>query len=178
MFRRSRRSVGGGDLDPADFVEAVLTLWEAYLETGDARLLLAAPGHPRRVRVLAESCILQRMAYEATGNPAMLAEAIGMGRAALAQTPASDPTYPGVLSSLGNALQDEFERSSDPAALTEAAECYRAALRQLTPRHPELPGMLTNLANTLLRRAQHSGDDSSLDEAIGACRRARSDPAG
>lgn len=184
MFRRSRRSKRGEDPDPADVVEAFLTLREAYLETGNPRLLLAAPefarravllcppGHPRRVLVLAEACILLRMAYEATRNPPLLAEAIRTGRAALTQTPASDPVYPGVLSSLGNALQDEFERSKDPAALTEAAECYRTALRGLPPGHPELPGMLTNLANTLLRRAQHSDDDGSLDEAIAAYRRA------
>jgi CHAT domain len=184
MFRRSRRPGRGGDPDPADVVQAFLALREAYLETGDPNLLLAAPefaryavllcppGHPRRVRVLAEACILLRMAYEATGNPPLLAEAIRTGRLALAQTPASDPAYPGVLSSLGNALQDEFERAKDPAALTEAAECYRTALRRLPPSHPELPGMLTNLANTLLRRAQHSGDNGSLDEAIAAYRRA------
>ncbi len=184
MFRRSRRSDYGGDRDPVDVVQAFLTLREAYRETGDARLLLAAPqfarlamsscppGHPRRVLVLAEACMLLRMAFEATANPSLLAEAIQTGRAAVAQTPASDPGYPGLLSSLGNALQDEFDRAEDPAALTEAAECYRTALRQLPPGHPELPGMLTNLANTLLRRAQHSGDDGVLDEAIAAYRRA------
>jgi tetratricopeptide (TPR) repeat protein len=190
MFRRARKSGRGGDPDPAEMVEAFLTLRQAYLQTGDSRLLLAAPefaklavfscppGHPSRVRVLAEACIVLRMVHEATGNPSLLAEAIAAGRLALAQTPASDPAYPEVLSSLGNALQDEFERSKDSAALTEAAECYRTALRRLSPRHPELPGMLTNLANTLQRRAQHAydggagGDDGSLDEAIAVYRRA------
>ena len=103
MFRRSRGSGRGGNPDPAEMVKVFLTLRQAYLETGDPRLLLAAPefaklavvscppGHPSRVRVLAEACIVLRMAHEATGNPSLLAEAIAAGRLALAQTPASDP---------------------------------------------------------------------------------------
>jgi hypothetical protein len=96
MLRRSRKSGGGGNPDPAELVEAFLTLRQAYLDTGDTRILIAAPefaklavfhcplGHPAHVRVLAEACIVLRMAHEATGNPSLLAEAIAAGRLALA----------------------------------------------------------------------------------------------
>jgi Tfp pilus assembly protein PilF len=170
-------------VDLGDLRRTVHRMRTAYLETGDPEILrlaietgrlavsALAPSDPGRVDALATLGSLQRLAFERDDDPRHLAEAIETGRAAIAR-PSSDPAYPGALSNLGNALQEQFRLDANPALLEEAAGLYQTAIDLVPPDHPELPGLLSNLGNARLTRAVHQGDQGLLDEAILAGRAA------
>jgi len=133
-------------------------------------------GHPPdRVRGLQERhdrpCVGANDDRRVESRAAEHGHARGHAAAVAAGSP-SDPGYPPALSSLGNALQEQYGLDSDPARLEEAARLYRTAIELLPPGHPELPGLLSNLGNTLLTQANHSRDAALLDEAILAGRAA------
>jgi len=181
MFQR-RRNRGPG-VNPLDLAQSAHRMRAAYLETGDPEILRLAieagrlatsslaPSEPGRVDALATLGSLQRLAFERDNDPRHLAEAIEIGRAAIAGL-SSAPAYPGALSNLGNALQEQFRLDANPALLEEAAGLYQTAIELVPPDDPELPGLLSNLGNARLTQAVHQGDQGLLDEAILAGRAA------
>src|SRR5262249_9691980 len=84
--------------------------------------------------------------------------------------PPDDPGYPQALSSLGNALQEEFGRTRDAAALSEALGMYREALRILPGGHREVPAMLSSISGVLMTQGMQSEDAGLLDESVQAGR--------
>jgi hypothetical protein len=68
-----------------------------------------------------------------------------VGRAAVAAGSPSDPGYPPALSSLGNAMQEQFNLDNDPARLEQAARLYRTAIEptSVRGRPPSKPGRRT-----------------------------------
>jgi hypothetical protein len=123
-----------------------------------------------RAVALGIRCMLLRMAYERDRDPAKLSDAIQAGRVAVDIFPPNDPGYPQALSSLGNALQEEFGRTRDTAALSEALGMYREALRLLPDGSSEAAGMLSSISAVLMTQGMQSEDPGLLDEAVQAGR--------
>ncbi|WP_179120152.1 CHAT domain-containing protein [Streptomyces tsukubensis] len=108
--------------------------------------------------------------FERTGRPAVLDEAITLGRAALRAAPEDHPYRALVLSNLSLALESRFRRTGDLTALNEDIELIRTAVRTTPDNDPHQAALLYNLGNSLWLRFDRTGDVAHLDEAIGAYR--------
>lgn len=110
--------------------------------------------------------------FERTQDPAVLDEAIELGRDALRAVPETHPYKSFVLSNLSLALEARFLRTMDLTTLDEATELIRAAIRTTPDDDLHRPSLLYNLGNSLWRRFHRTGGLKDLDEAVGVYRAA------
>lgn len=107
-----------------------------------------------------------RTLSDATGDAALLDEAVEAGRAAVAAIAPDSPARAGVLSNLGLALHTRFETTGATEALREAVDVERAAAAALSPDHPDRAAVLSNLGIGLRGLFQRTGDVDVLEEAV------------
>lgn len=99
-----------------------------------------------------------------TADSGTLDEALRVLRGALAAAKGSASEV-SALTSLGNALLDQYEFENSSGPLREAASCFEAA-RGLVDRPSEHAARLdSNLGNTLLACFRETGDEAALDRA-------------
>ncbi|MET7764078.1 CHAT domain-containing protein [Streptomyces sp. NPDC005393] len=173
-------------IDPTDPLASADGLRLAYARSGDPQLLelaldmcrlavqtYRAYANPaRHALALSTLGVLLRMRHERDRSPEPLAEAVEVGRAAVAASSREDPEYARHLSGLANSLQEMFEQTGDLAVIDEAIALYRTCLSVVPAAHPEHTSVQTDFGNCLLCRARHSPDPAVLDEAILAGRAA------
>jgi len=110
------------------------------------------------------------------GDNAVLAQAIAVCRAALAEIPrdAMPLTWAATQNNLGNALGILGERESGPARLEEAVTAYREALQEYTRERVSLQWATTqnNLGNALWALGERESGTARLEEAVTAYREA------
>jgi CHAT domain len=129
----------------------------------------AAPGDPERLNYLGIALSDQ---FERTGDPDALAEALTVGRAAVAATSPGDPDRPNYLATFAAIALDFFNQTSDPEVLAEGVSAARAAVAASSPQDPGRASHLTNLAGALQIAFEQTGDLETLTEAVGASRAA------
>ncbi|MET7935772.1 CHAT domain-containing protein [Streptomyces sp. NPDC005322] len=173
-------------IDPTDPLASADGLRLAYARSRDPQLLelaldmgrlavqtyRAQAGPARHALALSTLGVLLRMRHERDRSPEPLAEAVKVGRAAVAVSSRENPEYARHLSGLAGSLRELFEQTGDLAVIDEAIALYRTCLIVVPAAHPEHAAMQTDLGSCLLRRALHEPDAAVLDEAVLAGRAA------
>ena len=109
-------------------------------------------------------------AYQRTGQPGPLEQAITLFRAALVATPADHRNRARPLSNLGVALLALFERTGELSVLTEAVQAGRDAVAAFPRNHPERAAVMNNLGIALRILSERTGNQTALGEAVQAGR--------
>jgi tetratricopeptide (TPR) repeat protein len=128
--------------EPAVLDQAIGTLRHA------AELL--PDGDSNKVAATASLCAALVERYQVTGDVAPLEEAADVGRRGLRGLPEIDRNFPGLLDTVGGAVQKLAERAGDDSSAVEAVALRRRSLDLLAPGHPQRAAVLNNLAATLV----------------------------
>lgn len=148
------RRLGGGLLVRYERIGCFNDLDDATADLRTAVSLTAAADSARLPECLTKLGDVLRARYARFADPADLAEAIDVGRRALASTPPGDPALGERRTDLCLALRRQFERTSDPADLDEAIELGRAAVDMTPTGDSDLPRRRTALRLALALRAE------------------------
>lgn len=155
------------------------SLADLGVHTGDAALLreavaaartaVAAADEARRARCLHRlSCCLRSLAETVPEGATAAAEAVAVGREAVAADP-EEREFP---NELGRALLGHFEHTGDVSTLTEAADVARSAVAATPGGTPEHAGRASNLVFTLIHLHDAVAGSDVLGEAIAVGRTA------
>jgi len=111
--------------------------------------------------------------HELTRDPAVLAEAVSEGRAALEVTPSDSVELPSVVRALVRALGSGRVTADRSAVLQEAVDLVRDCIGRIAPSHPEADALVGDLAaleadhaDAQLLRYVETPDDAALDRII------------
>ncbi len=126
----------------------------------------ALNGHDDEVMALSNLSVAARQLFELTGDVAMLREAVGAGRSAVATMPPADPRSAVCLTNLGSALRSLFEQTDDMALLLEAVQAGRDAVAAAPEEHFAHGAALSNLAMILRGLFERTGEVAVLEEAV------------
>jgi len=130
------------------------------------KLIIDHTNHPARAMCLSNLCRNLVELYRRTGDPAVLAEAVQVGRDSAAAIPAGHPQRVGCLTNLGAALRWMFEETDDLAILAEAVQAGRDSVAAVPADHPDRAAGLQNLGRTLVMQHHRTGDLAVLAEAV------------
>ncbi|MGG2460333.1 CHAT domain-containing protein [Streptomyces sp. RGM 3693] len=138
------------------------------------------PRHiPDRVRTLRLIAVTLQMSYRATGDAAILAEAVRLGRELLLLIPAGGARWADAVANHARVVGDHYRHTSNRRDIDEAVDYGREALRHTPPDSEWLPSRLDEFSLHLALRYDVSGAPADLNAAIDASRGAvRAAPTG
>ncbi|MEV4758491.1 hypothetical protein AB0J86_25765 [Micromonospora sp. NPDC049559] len=185
LVRYARELVADADEEqrPARLSDLALSLMHLYdavgapealaegVRTSRSAVAAAAPGYPRRHRLLANLNLLLRREAAASGEVAPLDEAVSVTEQALAEVDEADPDRPSMHGELAAVLLHRYELSRRAADLHSAIAHAGAAVAGAATAG-ERAEQVAVLAMALVHRAFATGDPATLDEAIARCREA------
>ncbi|MEV4121647.1 CHAT domain-containing protein [Micromonospora sp. NPDC049645] len=111
--------------------------------------------------------------FEATGDLALLDDAVAAATACLEATRPDDPHLAGRCSNLAATLATRYDNTGASGDLERAVEQFWAAVD--IAEGPERSGYLSNLGGALLLRHRRTGDSVSLNQAVQCGRQALSE---
>ncbi|WP_436532770.1 CHAT domain-containing protein [Actinoplanes sp. HUAS TT8] len=129
-------------------------------------IALAAPGHPRRARHLANLAVTHTVAFDADGDPAHLDAALAAGEEATRLPDVTPQDRAAIHGGLCNTLRARFRYTGNSADLDRAVGYGEAAVSALAPGHPGRAGALANLGLARHVRAVRRNAPDDLDTAI------------
>jgi Tfp pilus assembly protein PilF len=129
------------------------------------RTAAAAADGPQAAIVRNNAGGTYRALWAATGDPAVLDEALGAYRAALEAMPTTSPERAAVLANLSMGLVNRHAATGDPANLDEAVTATRQAVELPAA---DRPGRLLTLANALATRGDSEAGAAYREAATGA----------
>ncbi|MDF2258350.1 CHAT domain-containing protein [Streptantibioticus ferralitis] len=106
------------------------------------------------------------MIFERSGDQAVLAEAVQVGREAVSATPLDHPNRATLLNTLGTALQNLYQWGGDRAVLEEGVQVLREAVSTAPGDHPHRAMFLNNLGIALRKVFERDGDQAALEKAV------------
>ncbi|KUL55468.1 hypothetical protein ADL22_00820 [Streptomyces sp. NRRL F-4489] len=126
--------------------------------------------HPERVRALRLLAVGLQMRYRETGDAAVLAEAVRLGRELLLLIPAAGARWADAVANHARVLGDHYRHTSDRRDLDEAVEGGREALRHTPQDSAWLAVRLDEFSLHLSQRYDLTGATADLNAAVDACR--------
>ena len=149
-------------------VTADPTTLDRAVDAVDRAAALLPAGHDRTHRVRTTGALVRQLRFAAAGDPADIAEAVRLGRAAVDGIPSDDPHRPDALNVLAAALGSAAKAAQDPAGITEAIGRCREAMAA------DGGGVFTTLtlSELLIERYLLTGSAADLADAAAALRSA------
>ncbi|WP_037687306.1 CHAT domain-containing protein [Streptomyces durhamensis] len=142
----------------------VVRLLSAVLESLRGLSIAAGVAGPLSVK--------PREGFERIGGSGLLAEAVEVGRRAVAAMPDGHPLRAGLAGLLGPVLRTLSDRTGESGLLAEAVALCRGAVAATPEDSPAFLQHLVSLADTLRAHAERTGDLRLLTEAVEVGRRA------